>query len=137
MLLGTKRHSDRGFTLIEMLVVLIIIGILVVLALPKYSGVIFKAKSAEAKLMLAQVITLQKAYYQEHDRYSMDLHEIGFRQETLVTENGTARYIISMESASDTNFVVLATSVIDFDKDNVFNVWHADKRNSISERVRD
>ena len=54
----------------ELMVVLVIIGILVLLALPKLRPVVIKAKTAEAKLMLKQVFTLEQSFKFENDKYT-------------------------------------------------------------------
>ncbi|MBO8131417.1 MAG: prepilin-type N-terminal cleavage/methylation domain-containing protein [Candidatus Marinimicrobia bacterium] len=134
---GLKKKFERGFTLTEMLVVLIIIGVLVLLAVPRFTAVVKRAKMTEAKLMLKQVYTLEEAYFTEFDKYSKNLGEIGFEQERLVTEGGEARYRIMIESATDTSFVAKAISVVDYDKDGQFNVWRIDHRKRLVEELPD
>ena len=75
-----RRHNhsnNHGFSLTELMVVLVIIGVLVLLALPKLLPLVTKAKTTEAKLMLKQVITLEQSYKFENDRYSATLTDIG------------------------------------------------------------
>ena len=78
----------NGFSLTELMVVLVIIGVLVLLALPKLLPIVTKAKTTEAKLMLKQLYTLEQSYKIEHDRYSQTLGETGFEQEKLISQGG-------------------------------------------------
>jgi type IV pilus assembly protein PilE len=128
-----------AFTLTEVLVVLVIVGILVLLALPNLLPLITKAKSTEAKIQLEHVYTLQKTYFYEKSKYSSDLAAIGFIQEKLVdeSENGQANYRIEITDASPTTFVAKAKSVVDFDGDGVFNEWEIDQDKNLRETVQD
>ncbi|MGD0339106.1 MAG: prepilin-type N-terminal cleavage/methylation domain-containing protein [Bacteroidota bacterium] len=130
-------ETIAAFSLTELMVVLVIIGVLVLLALPKLLPIVTKAKSTEAKLMLKQVYTLEQSYKYEHDRYSPTLPEIGFEQEKLVTAGGQARYRIEIVSANESSFLVQATSVVDFDNDGTFNVWVVDESGAIKEKTGD
>ena len=86
-----------------MLVVLVIIGILVLIALPNLMPLISKAKAMEAQQQLAFVHTLQKSYFYTYSRYSDSLDEIGFEQQPLVTEEGNANYRIEIVYPSQPN----------------------------------
>jgi type IV pilus assembly protein PilE len=126
-------RDQSGFSLTELLVVIVIIGILAALALPKFTSVITRAKSTEAKLMLKQVYQLEHSFFLENDNYTDDLNALGFEQERLKTEGGTARYKIELAEVTAAGFVAQATAVMDFDRDGSFNVWQIDQQGVIKE----
>lgn len=129
--------SEAGYSLLEIMIVIVIIGILALIAIPKFMGVTTRAKMTEAKTMLKQVHTLQQAYYYERDTYGGTLSDIGFEQSPLVTEGGNARYRIEIEEANAQTYVATATSVVDFDKDGTMNVWEVGPDGKIAERTPD
>jgi type IV pilus assembly protein PilE len=136
-----KKPSRRlpAFTLTEVLVVLVIIGILVLLALPNLMPLITKAKSTEAKIQLEHLHTLEKNHFYEHSKYSQDLQGLGFIQEKLVSEgdNGQANYRVEVVEAGSAVYVARATAVVDFDADGVFNVWEIDQEKNLEEVTPD
>jgi type IV pilus assembly protein PilE len=129
--------ETAGFSMTELLVVLVIIGVLVLLALPRLMPVVTKAKTTEAKLNLKQVYMLQKSYKFENDKYSSDLNQIGFEQEKLVSEGGSARYKITIAESELNSFKAIATATVDFDNDGTFNVWEVNQEGQIKEVIPD
>src|SRR6476661_5480990 len=77
----SKRSNRRGFTLIELMIVVAIIGILAAIAIPNFIRFQARAKQSEAKANLKAVFTAQRAYYQEKDRYMETISDIGFSPE--------------------------------------------------------
>jgi len=61
--------SAAGFTLVEILIVIVIIGILAGLAIPRFMRSSTKAKQVEAKQTLKQIYALQRSYRIENDEY--------------------------------------------------------------------
>ena len=122
-----------GFTLTELLVVIVIIGILAALTIPKFLNVTTSAKMTEAKVMLKQLYNLQRAYYLENDTYGPSLEAINFEQEKLKTDGGNARYKLAIAKATDTEFLASATAVVDFDKDGSYNIWSIDQDGNLKQ----
>lgn len=120
-----------------MLVVLVIIGILVLIALPNLMPLISKAKAAEAQQQLVFLHTLQKNHFYTHSRYSSSLEELGFEQQKLTSEGGNANYRIEIAEASEKGFRATATAVADFDGDGAYNVWEIDQEKQLKETIKD
>ncbi len=132
-----KSLKLRAFSLPELLVVLVIIGILVLVALPNLMPLISRAKTVEAQQQLAYLHSLEKSYFYTCSKYSASLDEIGFEQSTLVRDGGQANYVIEIVEATEHGFRATATSITDFDGDGIFNVWEIDERKELRETVKD
>jgi len=132
-----KTRSLNAFSLTELLVVLIIIGILVLLALPRFMPLITKAKSTEAQLQLKHLYTLEQSHFYMYSKYSDDLDEISFEQEKLTTEDGQANYLIEIAEVNPGGYIARATAVVDFDGDGQFNVWEIDQDKNLREVTKD
>ncbi|KPL19409.1 MAG: hypothetical protein AMJ92_02920 [candidate division Zixibacteria bacterium SM23_81] len=131
--------TKRGFSLIELLIVVVIIGILAATAIPKFQKIQARVKGSEAKGMLKATLVLEKAYFNHYGRFSDSLAQIGFVQEALVTDNppGRGRYRVAIAVASDEALLVTATSVVDFDRDGQYNIWAIDESATIQELIPD
>src|SRR5438105_3175094 len=76
-----KKLVQKGFTLIELMIVVAIIGILAAIAIPNFIKFQARSKQSEAKANLKAIFTAQKAFFQEKDRFSTLTGEVGFEPE--------------------------------------------------------
>ncbi|MBF5044740.1 prepilin-type N-terminal cleavage/methylation domain-containing protein [Aggregicoccus sp. 17bor-14] len=98
----SKLRKTRGFTLIELMIVVAIIGILAAIAIPNFIKFQARSKQSEAKTNLKAIFTAQKSVYGEKDTYSAKFTDIGFSP-----EKGN-RYSYSMAAACTWNTLTTA-----------------------------
>ena len=59
----------KGFTLVELVIVIIIVGILSIVAVPIYKGYTDRAKESEGKALLGSINTAEKVYFAENNKF--------------------------------------------------------------------
>jgi type IV pilus assembly protein PilA len=95
------RKSNKGFTLIELMIVVAIIGILAAIAIPNFLRFQLKAKSSEGKVNIAAIRTAQESYLAEFGSYI-----------TVGTENPP---VVNRVNAGTVKGTFLTTPGVDFD----------------------
>jgi len=73
-----NKSSQKGFSLIELMMVVVIIGVLAGVGIPQYQKFQMKARQSEVKSLLSSIYTSQKAFYAEWNQYYGDFHAVGY-----------------------------------------------------------
>ncbi len=125
------RQNERGFTLIELMIVVVIIGILAAMAIPKFIAVATKSKQSEAKLVLKQIHNNEQTYFQQNQTYWIPPGgQVAYAgdptafAEIWVDIQLPARYTYTITGTS-TTFLATATSGI-LDDDPTEDQWTID-----------
>ncbi len=127
----------EAYNLQEVLIVLVIIGILLLLALPNLMPLITKTKSVEAQTQLKFIYNSQTTHRYMYSKYALDLNEIDFEAPRTVNNNGTSNYAYELLNADNNSFKARATAITDFDGDGVYNVWEIDENGVPKQIIKD
>src|SRR5690554_262503 len=69
--------NHKGFTLIELMIVVVIVGILSSIALPSYQQYVRKANRADGMSAIQMILDAQERYYADHIKYTTTLSDLG------------------------------------------------------------
>lgn len=78
-----SRHRLQGFTLIELMITVVIIGIIAAIALPSYSNQVTKSRRADAYACLLDAAQRQEAFYYQNNVYTVTLTDLGYAAGTV------------------------------------------------------
>ncbi len=126
-----------AYNLQELLVVLVIIGILILIAMPNFTGIINTAKSTEAKTNLTAIKSFQSSHRFMHNSYARELDKIDFIPPKTTKEGGNANYVYEILHANTTSFTARATALEDWDGDGIKNVWEINQDGKLIEVTKD
>lgn len=87
-------RNNKGFSLVELMVVVAIIGILAAIAVPNFQRFSAKSKQSEAKANLSMLYASEASFYGEWQAYNSDLLQVGFRPQ------GTLHFRLTSSSAN-------------------------------------
>ena len=115
--MNISNRKAAGFTLIEVMIVVVVIGILLMVALPAYQQQTLKTKRALANAELQEVLARQEQYFVNNRQYATSFVDLGFANpysidadthEVAVNSDGRI-YTIAFSAASAIAFTATAT----------------------------
>ena len=99
----------RGFTLIEVMITVAIVGILASIAYPSYVDSITRSNRSEGQRELLRIANLQEQFYVDNRTYTNNMALLNLGIDPFITENG--HYSIDVEEASpSSSFTLTATA---------------------------
>jgi len=104
---GSRRA--RGFTLVELMVVVGVVAILAAVAYPNYTAQVRKSKRAQAKADLVEYAQLAERFHTVNNTYVGFTFPGGADTINSPREGGTAAYTLGLETAQNT-FTITATA---------------------------
>ena len=117
MKIEISRHQ-RGFSLIELMVVVAIVAIVMAIAFPSYERYVVTTKRAVAQNALLQVADRQQQFFMDNKRFAADLTNLGFTAnpfivdddgESTVVGDADAVYSVALSNVTATTWIATAT----------------------------
>lgn len=109
-MLNSPYRRQNGFTLIELMVTVVIIGILASIAFPSYQEFVKRGNRTEGQAFLSEVAARQERYYAQNNEYVTSDSDIGKLNLKGGNKSETEKYVLSLgSSASDGGYTLTAT----------------------------
>lgn len=102
-------NRTRGFSLIELLIVITVVGLLLAVALPSYTRYVLRSHRSSAITGVLDVASRQARYYTTNNTYTTSMTALGYPADPMpVTDTSNRYYNLSVSAASATGFTVSA-----------------------------
>jgi len=108
--MAIKNKKQQGFSLMELLIIVAILGILVAIAIPGYNAYMEKTRRIDAISFLQEVAGEQVRFFSDNNEYAKSMDELGYGTgATVVSPEG--HYTVSVANAVPTSFTLTAAPV--------------------------
>lgn len=101
--------KKNGYTLMELLVTVAVIGVLASITIPTYKSYSVKTRRSEGRAFAMEIMQRQEKYYTENNTYTINLSQLGYSSSTPTSER--SYYKVTATAASDgiANNVILTS----------------------------
>lgn len=108
---GVYRSAMRGFTLIELMIVIGILGVLAAIAFPNYMEHMMKSRRNEAKTLLMDIAARQEQYFLDNRSYTNNFTNLGYPTAASVTsEKGSYTVTVDPLTFTATTYTLIAAA---------------------------
>ncbi|MFP3874603.1 MAG: type IV pilin protein [Thiohalophilus sp.] len=124
------KKTGQGFTLIEVMITLMILGVLAAIAVPAYNAMKQKGNRTDAVSALSRIAQLQERWYSNKGTYANDLDTIGM---STTSEQGHYNLSLDFDASTPDEFTATATATGPQQQDencNTFSLDQAGRRTS-------
>ena len=85
---GVARKTSQGFTLIELVVAICIVGILVAITYPAYRAKVRESNRVEGRALLSEAVIHQEQYFNNNASFTTDMTALGYASDPALSSNG-------------------------------------------------
>ena len=98
-----NKNTQKGFTLIELMIVVAILGILSAIALPSYNRYVEKSRRTDAKVELLRIAQLQESYFAQNLSYANSLIQLGLGNNIVLSKDRYYNVTVSASTPANCN----------------------------------
>jgi type IV pilus assembly protein PilE len=103
--------TSKGFTLIELMIVITIIALIAGIGIPSYLKQVVKTRRSDAKIALTELAQLQESFFADNQTYTGDLAKLGKTAQGGVFLSPEEYYKLEIPSAGARTFLMRATPI--------------------------
>lgn len=101
-----QQRRQRGFTLIELMIAVVIVAILTGIAFPSYQRYVLRSHRVEAQALLSEAAARQERYYSQNNAYASTAAALNMTSQV----NALQYYSLAISNVTDTSYTLTATA---------------------------
>lgn len=107
-----RRTQQSGFSLIELMIVIVVLGVLLALAIPNYNGYLERTRRTDARGALLEIASAQERIYFERNQYTAAIADVWSYQVDGASVSNEGHYVLSVALTDDdpNRFTATATA---------------------------